>query len=179
MTTKSKRNEATARPLSAPDITGEIVTLWNRGGKIDRNTDRCGNLMLSVTVAGPKNEVGRTQVSNVVEQLRPGLNQIDAGYWARCMVDVEKQREYAKRTRSPLSGVAQWLEDGELIKLASIDGMGKRDAQEAIEGSSDLSLVLAIANGGGDHAQIARDHLERVTDGGAAVLGHFGTHDKR
>ncbi len=174
---KTKNNESTAR-LLAPETTGDLVTLWNRGGKIDRNTTRCGNLMLAVTVAGAANDLGRVQVSNVMEQLRPGLNQIDAGYWTRVQADVKAQREHAKKTRQPVSGVAKWLEDGELIELDSIEGMSKRDATEAIEGSSDLTLILGIANGGGQHAEIARDHLERITDGGSAILGHFRGHDR-
>jgi hypothetical protein len=180
--TRSTAAAQLATTLTEPEATDAVVWLWNRGGKIDRNTTRCGNLMLAINVQAEAGDVaGRGgQNSNRLERVRPGLAKKSAGYWARVMADVERARDYAKRTRSPLSGIAQWLEDGELIVVeGGVDSMTKRDAQEAIEGSADLSLVLEIANAGGPHAQIAREHLERVTGGGSAILGHFSSHDRR
>ena len=180
MGTKNKPNSAAA-DLSEPQVTSELVWLWNRGGPIDRNTVRCGNLMLSINVQSSEADVpGRAgQNENMMVRVRPGLAKVNSGYMDRVKLDVGRQKAYASRTNSPLTGIAKWLDDGELVVLEDgVDGLNKRDAKKAIEGSSDLSLILEIANGSGSYVSIARDHLERITDGGSAILGHFSSHDR-
>lgn len=182
MSRTNKRNsdaERLAHTMTEPEATASTVVLWNCGQAIDRNTTRCGNLMLSVNVQAKAGEIeGREENSNRDVRLRPGLNSVDAGYWARCMADVEREKARAEKANRPAAGVAKWLHDGELVFVESVDGLNARDAKAAIEGSSDLSFVLEIANAGGPHADIARDHLDRVTDGGSAILGHFASHDR-
>ena len=176
----SKAKSVSPLGLAEPRATADLVWLWNRGGAIDRHTRRCGNLMLAINVQSTGSDVpGRAeQNDNRLKRVRPGLARVDSGYMERVMSDVEGQKAYAAKARTKVSGVAKWLEEGELIVLeGGVDAMPKRDAQEAIEGSSDLTLILEIANGDGRHADIAREHLARVTGGGSAILGHFNAHD--
>lgn len=174
---KERQNDL-LEPKSTP---GKFVFIWNRGGKIDRNTTRCGHVVLSVAVRGEGGQNGSpAKLDTRIKVLKPGLNKVEQGYMDRCDDDIAALKARAEQQGTPLVGMPAWFADGELVRFDSIESMPKRDAIEAIEGSSDLDLLLKIANSDSQHASIARDHLERITSprpgGGQTILAHFGKH---
>jgi hypothetical protein len=135
-------------PKKAPKPKQDHVLVWNKGSH--RNGHYvAGNVILNYLI---KDRDGKP--SPVIHVITTGLSEVPAEHWARAMADAEKKAG-AKH------GLVKMRESGRLCEV-DLSRMSPAEVRQAIDETSDKSLLTALAEGKREVPEHAQEHAAEV-----------------